>query len=72
LTFADGRIPIDYRPLFYMATILLVEWSDLKQKWMSWTQNHPNSLKWIACAMAIALMFTFGGASSSNFLYFQF
>jgi alginate O-acetyltransferase complex protein AlgI len=72
LTFADGRIPIDYRPLFYMATILLVEWWDLKQKWMSWTQNHPNSLKWITCAMAIALMFTFAGASSSNFLYFQF
>ncbi len=72
LTFADGRIPIDYRPLFYMATILLVEWWDLKQKWMSWTQNHPNSLKWITYAMAIALMFTFAGASSSNFLYFQF
>lgn len=71
-TFADGRIPIDYRPLFYIATILLVEWSDLKQKWMNWAGNHPNLLKWIAYIMAITLMFTFAGASSSNFLYFQF
>ncbi|MEG5060893.1 MBOAT family protein [Microcoleus sp. A2-C5] len=71
-TFADGRIPIDYRPLLYLGLVLLVEWADVKQRWMSWAQMHPNLLKWIAWAIAIALMFTFAGASSSNFIYFQF
>ncbi|TAE98015.1 MAG: hypothetical protein EAZ79_09055 [Oscillatoriales cyanobacterium] len=72
LTFADGRIPIDYRPLFYLALVLLVQWGDVKQRWMSWAQMHPNLLKVIVYTIAIALIFTFAGASSSNFIYFQF
>lgn len=72
LTFADGRIPIDYRPIFYLALVLLVQWGDVKQRWMSWAQMHPNLLKWIVYTIAIALIFTFAGASSSNFIYFQF
>jgi alginate O-acetyltransferase complex protein AlgI len=71
-TWADGWIPVDYRPLFYISIILLFDWWDVKQQWMNWAEANPKWLKWIACGMAIALMFTFAGASSSNFLYFQF
>ncbi|MDJ0701711.1 MAG: MBOAT family O-acyltransferase [Leptolyngbyaceae cyanobacterium MO_188.B28] len=69
---ASGYIPLDFRPIAVLGLILLIERLKLKQGWTLWFQEKPKFTKWVTIASAIALFFTFAGASNPEFIYFQF
>lgn len=68
----EGWIPIDVRPLFYLGLLLLAERGDWRTQWTNWIERQPIATKWVTYTSVVILVFTFAGASNSEFIYFQF
>ena len=72
VTLADGSMPIDHRPLFYLAILFLAELLNLRVKITAMLEDRPMLARWATYAAVAAFVLTFQRASNPEFIYFQF
>jgi D-alanyl-lipoteichoic acid acyltransferase DltB (MBOAT superfamily) len=71
-TLASGDVPVDYRPLVYLAILLLADVLSLRTKWASLMNNRPLLARWATYGAVALFVLTFQRASNPEFIYFQF
>ncbi len=71
-TMADGRVPLDPRPLFALALLLLAERAALKTRWLGLFAKHPTAARWITYLLVIVFVLSFSKSGNPEFIYFQF
>ncbi|MBV8780850.1 MAG: MBOAT family protein, partial [Phycisphaerae bacterium] len=69
---APGSMPVDYRPLVYLAILLAAELSGLRAKITSMLNDRPVLARWATYAAVAVFVLTFQRASNPEFIYFQF
>lgn len=72
VTLAPGRLPVDGRPLVYLAIVLLADVLDVKRSFIEILNERPAVARWVGYAAATAFVLTFARASNNEFVYFQF
>lgn len=72
VTLAEGWVSFDLRPLLYLTLLLGVEGLGLRSRWLQWLEGRPALTRWATYAAVTAFVLTFAGASSPEFIYFQF
>jgi D-alanyl-lipoteichoic acid acyltransferase DltB (MBOAT superfamily) len=61
-----------WTPLCYLGLLILVERCDLKRHWLTLGASKPTMVRFLAYVAFIVFLYTFGGASNREFIYFQF
>jgi len=71
-TLAPGDVPVDYRPLVYLAILLLADVLCLRSKWAGLMNQRPVLARWATYAAVALFVLTFQRATNPEFIYFQF
>jgi D-alanyl-lipoteichoic acid acyltransferase DltB (MBOAT superfamily) len=71
-TQAPGEWYGGFRPLVLLALVLLLDFSGLRNKWLSFAETRGTLVRWVAIPAVALLVITFQGASNPEFIYFQF
>jgi len=72
ITFADGTMPLDHRPLFYLAILLIAELLQLRTRLTTMMEDRPVLARWATYAALAIFVLTFQRALNPEFIYFQF
>jgi D-alanyl-lipoteichoic acid acyltransferase DltB (MBOAT superfamily) len=76
VTLAPGRavdpLPVDWRPLVFLAMVLLADVLDVKRSFIEMLNERPVLARWVGYGAAAIFVLTFARASNNEFVYFQF
>jgi hypothetical protein len=71
-TLGPGRLPVDWRPLVFLAMVLLADVLDVKRTFIAVLNERPAVARWVGYAAAALFVLTFARATNNEFVYFQF
>jgi alginate O-acetyltransferase complex protein AlgI len=71
-TLAPGTVPVDSRPLIYLAILILAEVLGLRAKWVELMNQRPAFARWATYGAVAIFVLTFQRATNPEFIYFQF
>jgi alginate O-acetyltransferase complex protein AlgI len=73
VAFEPGEpVGFGWTPLYYFGALVLFQALGLKRRWIALSEFSPTSVRVVAYAAFIIFVYTFGGASNREFIYFQF
>lgn len=71
-TFQDGDSFVILRPILIVALLVLVESLRIRKRFVFLMQTSPRLVLWVAIGALLFFVLAFRGASSPEFIYFQF
>ena len=71
-TLAPGEYFHGWRPLMFLALVLLLDLGAVQDRWIAFAATRPAFVRWLTYASVLVLFLTFKGATNQEFIYFQF